>query len=54
MITDDIATQIKKAKNIVIIGHVMPDGDDISSVLSLFLGLKQIGKNVVPLIESLP
>lgn len=40
-----IASQIIDLQDILIVGHVMPDGDDISSVASLTLGLKQLGKN---------
>lgn len=40
-----IVSQINQTQDILVIGHVMPDGDDISSVTSLTLGLKQLGKN---------
>lgn len=40
-----IVSQIIDLQDILIVGHVMPDGDDISSVASLTLGLKQLGKN---------
>ncbi|WP_041083084.1 DHH family phosphoesterase [Thermotoga profunda] len=40
-----ILSQINESQDILVIGHVMPDGDDISSVTSLTLGLRQLGKN---------
>lgn len=40
-----IVSQVNDSQDILIVGHVMPDGDDISSVVSLTLGLKQLGKN---------
>lgn len=36
---------VSKAKNIVVIGHTMPDGDAIASVLGLTLILRKIYKN---------
>ncbi len=39
-----IASEIEKAERILVLGHVMPDGDDVSSVLSLLIGLERIGK----------
>jgi len=35
-----------KAKEIVVAGHINPDGDSIGSLLSLGLGLQKIGKKV--------
>ncbi|HEY8541499.1 MAG TPA: bifunctional oligoribonuclease/PAP phosphatase NrnA [Pseudothermotoga sp.] len=40
-----ILSQINESQDILVIGHVMPDGDDISSVTSLTLGLRQLGKS---------
>lgn len=37
---------IMKARNIVIAGHINPDGDCIGSLLALGLGIEQLGKNV--------
>ncbi len=41
-----IKNKILKAKNIIIAGHINPDGDSIGSLLSLGLGLEKLGKNV--------
>lgn len=41
-----IIQKIKAAKNILISGHINPDGDSIGSLLSLGLGLKSLKKNV--------
>lgn len=43
----NIVAKISKAKKILVIGHIMPDGDDISSVLSATLGLRRVGKEVL-------
>ncbi|GAB6188634.1 bifunctional oligoribonuclease/PAP phosphatase NrnA [Marinitoga arctica] len=50
-IMESIVGEINKAKNILVVGHIMPDGDDISSVLSLTMGLEKIGKNVRGVID---
>ncbi|MGC9214681.1 DHH family phosphoesterase [Athalassotoga sp.] len=41
---DDIVERLKKGKKFLIIGHIKPDGDDISSVASLTLILRKMGK----------
>lgn len=41
-----VISEILSKDNILVVGHVMPDGDDISSVASLSEGLRRIGKNV--------
>ena len=46
MTLDNIKEEIYNAKNIVILTHDIPDGDAIGSSLSLYLGLKQLGKTV--------
>jgi len=38
---------IKERKNIAILSHVMPDGDNIGSCLALYNALIKLGKNVV-------
>lgn len=43
---DDIKPLIDKAKDILIVTHVNPTYDSIGSALSLYLGLKGIGKTV--------
>ena len=46
MTLDNMIEEIKKAKDIVILTHEMPDGDAIGSSLALYAGLKQLGKDV--------
>ncbi|MFN3692266.1 MAG: DHH family phosphoesterase [Fervidobacterium sp.] len=43
----NIVAKINNSNKILVVGHIMPDGDDISSVLSATLGLKSIGKEVL-------
>lgn len=49
---DKIIEEIKKADTIMIAGHIMPDGDDISSVSSLTYGLTMYGKKTVGIIDD--
>ena len=42
-----IVKELLNADRVLIVGHIMPDGDDISSVLSLSIALKKLGKEVV-------
>jgi len=42
----NIVGLINEAKKIFVVGHIMPDGDDISSVLSLGMGLQKLDKEV--------
>ncbi len=44
MTLDNIKEAIKKSKSIVILTHDIPDGDAIGSSLSMYLALKQLGK----------
>lgn len=37
---------VKKSQNILILTHINPDGDSLGSLMSLFLALKNLGKNV--------
>lgn len=46
MTLDNIKEEIYNAKNIVILTHDVPDGDAIGSSLAMYIGLKQLGKNV--------
>jgi len=41
-----ITAEILSTNRVLILGHIMPDGDDISSVASLYLGLKKLDKEV--------
>nr|WP_231556011.1 hypothetical protein [Thermotoga neapolitana] len=42
----EIVDAISQYNRILVVGHIMPDGDCVSSVLSLTLGLERIGKEV--------
>lgn len=42
----NIVGLINESKKILVVGHIMPDGDDISSVLSLGMGLQKLDKDV--------
>ncbi|MEA2067183.1 MAG: bifunctional oligoribonuclease/PAP phosphatase NrnA [Thermotogota bacterium] len=46
-----LVSEIHDYENILICGHIMPDGDCISSVLTLTLALEKIGKQVIPAID---
>ena len=43
----EIAAIIKKTPAWVLVGHVIPDGDCIGSLLGLYWGLRSLGKRVV-------
>ncbi len=40
----DVITRLKQASRVLVIGHIKPDGDDISSVASLVLIMRKLGK----------
>lgn len=42
----EIAYQILGRDNFTLVGHAIPDGDCVGSLLGLFMGLKILGKNV--------
>jgi phosphoesterase RecJ-like protein len=42
----DIARALEKADNILVCGHVMPDGDSLGSVLAMGITLENMGKKV--------
>lgn len=44
--------QVKNSNNIVIAGHISPDGDAICSSLSLAMTIEKMGKKVVVLLED--
>ena len=46
MTLDNILEEIKKAETIVVLSHESPDGDAVSSSLSVMHALAQIGKKV--------
>jgi len=41
---DAVVERLKAAKRVLVIGHIKPDGDDISSVVTLVLILRKLGK----------
>ena len=46
MTLDNIKEEIYEAKSIVILTHDVPDGDAMGSSLAMYIGLKQLGKDV--------
>ncbi len=48
----DIAARIKAQPDWLIIGHEIPDGDCVGSILALFNALSMMGKNVEILLED--
>jgi len=46
MTLDDILEEIKKAQTIVVLAHESPDGDAVSSSLSVMHAISQLGKEV--------
>ncbi|MEE9216665.1 MAG: bifunctional oligoribonuclease/PAP phosphatase NrnA [Anaerolineales bacterium] len=50
--SERVATMIAESSNIVVIGHERPDGDAIGSLLALTLALKEVGKQVWPLLDG--
>ena len=46
-----VFSRLLQADRILVCGHIMPDGDCISSLLSLSIGLERIGKSVVPVVD---
>lgn len=49
---EEIAELIEQVNSVVVLGHVMPDGDCVSSVLTLSVGLERLGKVVEAVIDS--
>jgi len=43
---------IKESRNIAILSHIMPDGDNIGSCLALYNALVKLGKNVVVVLDD--
>jgi phosphoesterase RecJ-like protein len=48
----EVAKYIMEKDNIVVIGHVRPDGDCVSSSLGLALGLRKLGKNAIAVLSD--
>lgn len=51
---DNILEEIQKANSIVLLTHENPDGDAIGSSLAVYIGLKNINKDVELIIPELP
>lgn len=47
-----IAREIKKRDDYLLVGHAIPDGDCIGSLIGLYLGLLAMGKNVQILLQD--
>jgi len=47
-----IAREIEKRDNYLLVGHSIPDGDCIGSLIGLYLGLQSLGKNVRMLLQD--
>jgi len=45
---DEVGALLRNARNLLVIGHIAPDGDAVGSVLALTLGLRQLGKRCLP------
>lgn len=54
MTLDDILVEINNAEKIVIMAHETPDGDAIGSMLSMYLALKKLGKDVDVIVREFP
>ena len=54
MTLDEIIKEIKKANSIVILTHESPDGDAVSSSLSMMHAIAQLGKNADIIIPEYP
>lgn len=52
MINPAVVKLIGDSKNIAILSHIMPDGDNIGSSLALYNALSKIGKNVVFILDD--
>ncbi len=48
---DGIKRALEDARKVGVVGHIMPDGDCISSVLSAGLGLEKLGKEVRMIVD---
>lgn len=48
----EITKEIVKNEKILLVGHILPDGDDVSSLTSMKLGLEKLGKKVSAVIDD--
>jgi phosphoesterase RecJ-like protein len=49
---EEILKEITQARAIIVAGHIDPDGDDVSSVSSMVMGIEKLGKRVIGVIDS--
>lgn len=49
----EINNALMKAENILIISHILPDGDNIASVLGMAISLGSLGKKVTPVVNGI-
>ena len=49
---EEIKELVKKSGSILVVGHIMPDGDCISSVLSAGVGFERLGKKVLMIVDD--
>ncbi|HNY38395.1 MAG TPA: bifunctional oligoribonuclease/PAP phosphatase NrnA, partial [Petrotogaceae bacterium] len=49
---EEILKEITQASAIIVAGHIDPDGDDVSSVSSMVMGLEKLGKRAIGVIDS--
>ncbi|PNR95366.1 bifunctional oligoribonuclease/PAP phosphatase NrnA [Petrotoga sp. 9PWA.NaAc.5.4] len=49
---EKIIEEILKSNNILIVGHILPDGDDVSSVVSMKSGLEKLNKKCTAVIDD--
>lgn len=50
--TEQIAAEIRKRDNFILISHTMPDGDSIGSLLGLYQALRALGKQVTMFLQD--
>ncbi len=49
---EKLIDEIKKSSKIYVCGHINPDGDSIGSTYAMYLALKKLDKNVLPIISK--
>ncbi len=49
---EEVVERIKNSKRVLVIGHIKPDGDDISSVATMVTMLRQLGKTAEGCIDD--
>ncbi|MBI4818655.1 MAG: DHH family phosphoesterase [Deltaproteobacteria bacterium] len=51
-VPSDVVSALNAAKNVLVVGHVFPDGDAIGSAVGLARALKAAGKKAVPCVDD--